>query len=487
MNFKKMFTGMAILAAASSFVFAITDTNASQIKKVPGPASMTVASSSSLFSTDVDKYINVNNWSKVNFSNCFMFIDYGFQGSRFNAGYATKLGKKEGAPYLGLWFGGNGADFDLIAQSFSDSNKGYQKTSFDGKNNSYAASALLGLNKGMAVKASMLYAPTTVTKSTVKDVKVGDETITMKNSVDVYNLNADVTFAFGEIVNLKNKNGRVILGNLNASLGLDNYEAKTSTRIGYNDASFSDLYVRAGAKVVDWDMQLDTRWRLFPSTTSDVTLKTESGSVQTQTKVMGAYDNLVSLTVSHVFEAPVLMDKLTLKAKPVIPLHVGFLGERYGTKTGTADWAYSAASQNELDIVFVPQLKLGAQYKLGKAGKVDFNCGSSFNLGTFGWNIVTTSHRNDTSTKGATWTDTVTDFGWASDSMKLSWTSGFAIHFNEKVTLDCNYNILNTLLGNDMSTDNGAGWVSNSSPFWGSIENLFVTKTNLSMQLSVKF
>ena len=492
MNFKKILTSALVLAAASSFIFAISDTNARPVNDIPGPASMTANATAATFSTDVDEYISITGWNGVNFGKGFAFIDYGFQGNRFNAGYATKLAGN----YLGLWFGGNGADFDMISQSYSDSNKGNNTFSFNGNGTSYAASALFGLGKnGIGIKASMFYLPTTVTVTNVKDVKVSStESVDLKNEIDIYNLNLDLTVGLGGLVKIESKGkaeegkeaaaGKTILSNLRVSLGLDNYEAKNVTRIGYADSSFRDLYLRAGADVLSWEMQLDTRWRLFPSTISDVTVKSGKESVNTKTLVTGASDNLIAITASRTFGLDVMEGKLALRAKPVLPLHFGFLSNQYGTKSGNSDWVYSN-NKNEIDIVLVPELNLGAQYQL-LPKKVDFNCGANFALGTLGWNILTTNHRDDRTTKNASYKDTVTDFGWDSTNMNIGWQSGFTVHFGENVTLDLAYNLLGTLL-NNMSTNNGAGWVSTTSPFWGSIENLFVTKTNLSMQLSVKF
>ena len=489
MNFKKIMTSALVLAAASTFIFAVTDTNARLVNEVPAPASMTSNSSAGLFTTDVDDYISIKDWSGVDFAKAFAFIDYGFQGNRFNVGYATKLAGN----YLALWFAGNGADYDLISQAYSDSNKGNDAISFDGNGTSYAASALFGLGKnGLGIKASMFYLPTTVTSTTVKNVKAGSETIDVKNEIDIYNLNMDLTIGFGGLVKIESKgkaeegkeasSGKEILSNLRVSLGLDNYEAKNVTRIGYSSSSFRDLYVRAGADVLAWDVQFDTRWRLFPSTISDVTVKTGNKTVNTKTLVTGAYDNLIALTASRTYGFDVFDGRLAFKAEPVLPIHFGFLGDAYGTKVGNADWVY-VNNKNEVDIVFVPELNLASKYQI-LPKKVDFNCGANFALGTLGWNIVKTNYR--TNAKGVAWSDTVTDFGWNSENMNIGWESGFTVHFGENVTLDLAYNLLGTLL-NNMSTNNGAGWVSTSSPFWGSIENLFVTRTNLSMQLSVKF
>jgi hypothetical protein len=481
MNLKKIFTGALVLAATSSFIFAISDTNAKGINNVPSPSSMTFKATSGTFSTDVDKYINIKNWSAVDLTKGFFFLDYGFQGNRFNAGYATKLAGN----YLGLYFGGNGGDFDLINQSYSDENKGNATNSFNGNGTSYTASALFGFANSMAIKASMFYNPTTVTRSTVKAVKTTDGTIDIKNNVDIYNLNTDLTFGFGKLVSIKGKEDKVILSDLSVSLGLDTYQAKNTTRIGYADSSFSDVYVRSGATLFDWNMQLDTRWRLYPKYIYEEHLKSGNTTTTVKTQTIGASDNLISLTASRAFKYKP-MEKLTLVAKPVVPMHVGFLSTQYGSQTGTADWVYSLSNKNETDIVFVPALNLGAQFNIAP-GKVDFNCGTNLGLGTLGWNIVKTSYRKDTDTKAAAWSDTVVDFGWDSKNLNISWKSGFTVHFGPLVTLDLDYNLLGTLIPSNMTTSNGSGWVSNASPFWGSIENLFVKNTNLSMQLSVKF
>lgn len=476
MNVKKIFICVTMMVVAVAFASAITDTRAQLVNDVPSPASKTAGSTAGTIGTDVDAYLDVYGWGGVDFKKGFAFVDYSFQGNRFNAGYATKVAGN----YLGLWFAGNGADFDNLTQTFSDDNKGNKASLFNGNGPSYALSALYGLGKGMAVKASMFYRPSTISHISQKDVKYGNETINPKNNVDIYNLNTDLTFAFGDLVSIGS--GKT-LSKLKASLGLDIYNAKNTTRIGYTDNSFSDLYIRGGADVFGWDMQLDTRWRIFPSTISDVTIKTDNTTTQTKTIVEGASDNLIAFTAKRSFELTAAEGKLLLCAQPVLPLHIGFLSEQDGSKTGTADWVYAATRKSETDIVFVPELNLGAQYKLAP-GKVDVNVGSNFALGTVGWNIVKTSHRDDTATKSVTWSDTVTDFGWASTNMRINWQSGFAIHFGPDVTLDCAYNVLGRVL-NNMSTNPGA-FVDNGDKFWGTIGNV-VFNTTINMQLAIKF
>lgn len=141
-------------------------------------------------------------------------------------------------------------------------------------------------------------------------------------------------------------------------------------------------------------------------------VKVGNETVNTKTLVTGASDNLIAITASRTFGLDVMEGKLTLRAKPVLPLHFGFLSNQYGTKSGNNDWVYSN-NKNEIDIVLVPELNLGAQYQL-LPKKVDFNCGANFALGTLGWNILTTNHRYDETTKNcAGWVSTTNPF-WGS-------------------------------------------------------------------------
>ena len=67
------------------------------------PTSMTDESSQGLFGTDVDDYLDVNEWSNVQPTKVFGFLSYGTSGTdKINTGFAMPVGKF----YLGAFFGG---------------------------------------------------------------------------------------------------------------------------------------------------------------------------------------------------------------------------------------------------------------------------------------------------------------------------------------------------------------------------------------------
>lgn len=68
------------------------------------PTSNLNNATASVFSNDVDNYLNVNNFSKVTFDKNFAFA--GLQNSNLNLGYATKIGSL----YIGAWYAGDVAN-----------------------------------------------------------------------------------------------------------------------------------------------------------------------------------------------------------------------------------------------------------------------------------------------------------------------------------------------------------------------------------------
>jgi hypothetical protein len=78
-----------------------------------GPVSNQRTATAEIYSADVDRYLNVNNWSAVNFDKWFGFAhgsDVGSPAFRANLGYATKLGDIYlGARYFGNIFADTGS------------------------------------------------------------------------------------------------------------------------------------------------------------------------------------------------------------------------------------------------------------------------------------------------------------------------------------------------------------------------------------------
>lgn len=460
-NFKKALAGAALLAAAVSFASAddkIT-VNATAINDVnAAPASMSDASTAGRFGTDVDDYMGVNDWSNVEFDKWFGFVGYNFDGNKFNMGYATKLKDN----YLGFYFGGYGADFTMKSRFSSDTDAvpnsyTYQATSTE----QYAFALLFGTAKGIGIKASVYYAPTQ-DNGNDSNYNKPDTSKDAYTSLDVWELYADL---------------QVGLGDEKAThfeIGLDSNVAKASSNQGYTDASWYDLYLRGGLTLKEWDLDLDTRWRITP-------LVRKEGKDYKEWQY-GETNNLIQFTAARAFDYEAT-EKLALSAKFAFPLSFGITADYDASKTDTTssgDWTYNTARTHNIDIVLTPTLDLGAKYKV-LPNKFDFNFGTSLELGNIGWNIIATGSRKSDS---ASYDDTVTDvtFGWDHRTMDITWVSGFTVHFSEKVTLDAEYQIMRRVLN---------GFSSNVDTFNGRGVNETVGKVFFSdavnLLLSVKF
>ena len=367
-------------------------------------------------------------WSEENNSNVT-----GGNGNGFNAGLATQLFGN----YMGFWFAGHGADFQMYSTSTSDDKKGgtnsYQYTATD--NLDYAAAVLLGLGN-IGIKATMFYQPRTSGATYDKpDTKEKPYTQT-----DVWRFYGDVQVGLGDDAGT------------HFELGLDANSAKLTTETGYTDNSYSDLYLRGGLTLKNWDLDLDTRWRLYPI------VKSEGKESDDKVIEDGYTDNLIVLTAARGWTVEP-NDRFTLKAKLALPLSFGFYADQaHSTKTGS-DTVYYDHTHN-IDILLEPAIKLGAVYVV-RPGKFNFNFGTKLSAGTIGWNIDLTGKYEGGSKDSAAydWTESSCAFGWDSSEWAINWSSGFTVFLGEKVTFDAEWNILRNLFD---------GFSTNSSTFDGS-------------------
>jgi hypothetical protein len=102
----KLLKVMAISVVTALVLALPLAAQASQPDPASGPASNQRSATAEIYSADVDRYLNVNNWSAVKFDKWFGFAHGSGVGSpafRANLGYATKLGDI----YLGARYFGN--------------------------------------------------------------------------------------------------------------------------------------------------------------------------------------------------------------------------------------------------------------------------------------------------------------------------------------------------------------------------------------------
>ena len=462
--FKKAFTGAAALLLATAAFADNVVLYATGISNVPSPQSYTNAATSGRFSTDVDNYMAVNNWSKVEYDNFFTFLSYNASftnnnNNLFNIGFAKDL---FGLP-LGFWFAGRGGDFSMSSLLSSDTGKeknGYDYTADSGTTYDYAGAVRVGLGN-LGIKATALYQP--------RDTNQYNKSDTSKDyysQTDVWRFYGDVQVGLGDEASTHFEAGLYI----NTAKKTVTSEKGTGSN-GSVDNSFTDLYLRGGSTLKGWGLDVDTRWRIYPLFAQQA----KDANVQET----GLADDLIKVTASKTWSVQPT-DPLTIKAKLAVPLSFGiYSDEADGTKTGN-DWSYASEHTHNIDLLLDnPSVSLGAVYVI-RPEKFNFNVGTSFVLGQLGWNVYATGYREDTTSKSYKYTTTQIDFGWDSSAVNFNLSSGFTAFFGDKFTIDAEWNILANIFNSQLRTK-----VFDGSTVDSVIANIFLSQ-NIGLMFSLK-
>jgi hypothetical protein len=262
------------------------------------PASNQRNATATVFTTDVDNYLNVNKYDDVKFGKGFGLIDY--TNSRLDLGYATRFG----GIYLGTYYNGNGitagtnettrliTNWDTALQQMLTrvDEKVYTRTSTASNNN---IAALIGV-AGMGIKVGFSEAITTYNTpynvsragtSTVTTNQDGSITYTNNDSLKYYEQNGTIVPYIQWGMKLDLGSGLTLLPRVGVNFTfyenkfIDNYYTSGRTVndgkiIGTEDISrrgsnsnYNNLYVSAGADVslnskttVIFDYSLNTRF-----------------------------------------------------------------------------------------------------------------------------------------------------------------------------------------------------------------------------------
>lgn len=438
MKIKNLLIGAALIAAAST-AFAenyddgTTNANyASVIRSIPSPTSNKKFATSGRFSTDIDNFMDVNDWSGIKPKKFFSFLGYDYgndMGSNFNMGFAKYMNKNT---YVGMYFGGQ-LDGMKMTSVFSDdtdvepNSYAYESTS----ENSFTTSVLIGTKGGLGIKTSIFYKPNDTTQSTYSRPNMDKDPF---EQVDLFELWGDVSVGLGD------------KKSTHFNIGLDANVAKATTDGGFIDNSYYDLYIGAGmtTEKTGWDLDLDTRWRITP-----VTYKHVGGYDYDH---FGYSDNIVRFTAAKGFTCEATKN-LTLKAKFKLPLSLGVKStDDDAARVDGEDWIYSTTRTHYTNLGLTPSLNLGAVWK-AVPNKVDINVGTGINLGRIGWDFVTVSNRDKTDSASIDNSNCTVSFGFDSSALNISWRSGFTCYFGKYVTLDAYYNIIGNLFDGLSSND----------------------------------
>ena len=450
---KKLFV-FAVLLMAASLVFAQT--------------SMTSHSTQELFGTDVDDFMNVNEWQNVQPKNIFGFLGYGKTGKgSINLGLAHQFK----AFYLGTYFEGQVNSW--ISKKETSGNT-ETSTSTQHKSN---GKLLFGFGN-IGVMTDMSYQP-----------KVGNkvswtEATKTKQTDNLFKL--DFNLIAGMNLNLNNK-----LFKISAKLGLESDIDKKTTKkdsklTKFTDGSKYDLVINAG---LSHDLSskdglthtvladLDTRWGIWPTKRDEEVL----GGVTTTDYKYGELKDIITLTPKYqiAYEPE---GKFAFKAEAALGIGFDFDNKYNYTRrvvsSGGDTKTYNASRKYKTTLSLKPALKTAFTY--APVSKFKLNFGLGFNVPSNNW-VFNKTETRDAGNGNVTKTDKDNTFTFNTNDGKFTASSGFTWLITENVTFDANWDIVDHLL-KTFSTDLTEGDGKN---FWETVNKLVVH--NIKFALSVKF
>lgn len=444
---KNILFGAAFIAAGAAFA----------------QQSMTDVSTSGLFGTDVDDFMNVNEYHNVQPENIFAYLGYERTGNgEINIGAAHQFKKL----YLGSWFGGtlnnwsSSTTFDKDGKPTID-NKTTTTNRVNGK-------LLFGINN-MGILADVSFQPRAGNKYK-KDPATKEE--------DIHNnFVLDTNLKFG--MNIDGKNDRVYKNWVTLGFVSDvNKEEKTTdgkvmTPLDKKETSKYTIKVGAGtyfdylkkdALTYGFGIGLNTGWDINVKRTEEK--KTNHGEFE------GRMNFDPNWTVTYEPSS-----RFAFKTKIGLNGDIKFnTGKDYTDNDGTKTYDTSRAYKTGLE--FSPSLALGATYQVVPE-KFSFNAGMEFKTPKFGWEFTKTDTRNassgsvDSSAFGVAYTFT-------SSTGKIDTHSGFTWMPTKNVTVDANWNLLSNLFDNFKSNlDEGS-----TTSIWNTANKIFVH--NFGFLVSVK-
>lgn len=445
---KNILFGAAFIAAGAAFA----------------QQSMTDVSTSGLFGTDVDDFMNVNEYHNVQPENIFAYLGYERTGNgEINIGAAHQFKKL----YLGSWFGGtlnnwsSSTTFDKDGKPTID-NKTTTTNRVNGK-------LLFGINN-MGILADLSFHPRTGNKYEKNPATKIEETFN--------NFVLDTNLKFG--MNIDGKNDKVYKNWVTLGLVSDvNKFEKTTDGKVLNPATdkketskytiklgagtYFD-YLKKDALTYGFGIGLNTGWDINVKRTEEK--KTDHGEFE------GRMNFDPNWTVTYEPSS-----RFAFKTKIGLNGDIKFnTGKDYTDNDGTKTYDASRAYKTGLE--FSPSLALGATYQVVPE-KFSFNAGMEFKTPKFGWEFTKTDTRNassgsvDSSAFGVAYTFT-------SSTGKIDTHSGFTWMPTKNVTVDANWNLLSNLFDNFKSKlDEGS-----TTSIWNTANKIFVH--NFGFLVSVK-
>lgn len=394
-----------------------------------------------LFTTDVDNYMNVLTWSSVKPEKGFGL--FGVSSNSYQLGFAKQFENF----YWGTYFTG---DFGT-----------YSKT----------------VNKTAASTSTEIF------NGTDDDPAKTDDTtsFTFYNLFGKGNLGVRVGFKYANAGSTLEDNGVTSDSNdktvwsIYTRAGLQNVSLFNRDVKVYGFANF-DFNPDNGTKTVtDSEVTADNRnWDLYFGLGGTTVLS------QTE-KVVSKYTASLGCTITN----PVNKDfnkasKTNISLTPFEYRIIYSPTQKFsaGVRAQISSNIYFGKADEDTStfgLSVTPNLYAGLQYDTLK--KVVFNTGFSFAI---------PKYELDTSDNSATNIKITTSSWNGSDGSITTWT-GFQFNPIKNLSFDCIWDVWWDLFGTDLTTDftEGAGTPSDPEPFWGNLNKLFVH--NISLKISYKF
>ena len=466
MKIQKKLLVFAVLLMAASLVFA--------------QASMTSYSTQGLFGTDVDDFMNVNEWQNVQPKNIFGYLGYNtVDPDKPITDSSQKLGDgvlnlgiahQFKAFYLGTYFEGY-----LSGWRNEKKANGDKETKIVGTQKSNSK-LLFGFGN-IGVMMDVSYEPNSAKKTT------WTESSKTKQIDDLFKL--DFNLSAGMNLNSNNK-----LFKISAKLGLESDVKKKTTKVDsklttFTDGSKYDLIVNAG---LSHDLSskdglthtiladLETKWGIWPTKTAI----TGSGSSRVTTYTHGRLKDVITLTPKYqiAYEPE---GKFAFKAEAGMGIGLDFENAFNYTRTVSSAntvKAYNKARVYKTTLSFKPTIKTAFVYT--PVSKFKLNFGVGFKLPSVEWAFSKTETRKEDS-GSVEKTERGNAFEFKTDAGEFNASSGFTWLVTENVTIDANWDIMTNLFEKGKFKTK----LKNSDNFWITVNKMLVHKVGFA--LSFKF
>ncbi len=432
--------------------------------------SMTSRSTAGLFTTDVDEFLDVNEWQNVAPENMFGYLGFGENGK---SNLELGLAKQFGSLYFGVGFTGVLPGWSSTTTIGKDSNGTQAKTTS-------TESGQIQVLAGFGDIGILLDAKYTPGGSSNTSTAKPDNTL---NNTTKFALNTNLKIGL-------NKNGpRDLLFKSFVKVGLDANVNRTDTKnkAGKTTLADSSSYALALGGGTSFDYKTDDTWtQTFGIELEDtikfgahVTGKTEDDK---KTKKYGGFDNSLAITPKWTFTFEP-SEVFSLKFAPEVKVSLPFKTNEPSYTEFDGKKAYEAASTS-FGFLFTPKLSFGAVYFV-KPDKFRINAGTSLALKEFGWKTTVTGERKKPDEAALDADKKVTKVTWdfPEQALKLELTTGFTFFLNDAVTIDANWNI-----GKNLFTKNfnfTTNFTEGDSSIWNTVNKLFIH--NFAFLVSVKF